>query len=200
MKTELVLFGKRLNLATRAQRRRLVVIFYGIFAALLLASWALRSNTSGGWITIEFAILVGPMLGGHFAGAANLFGRTGLVEPFTNRKTLKYPGAANVARPSSLLRPVIDDDPSLRVDERTLRRRDYAYSVSHRVLGSLLSVAFILDFMIHSSLADTLDTIGLPAPAVDSSIYFLLQIAYVSFLTLPQAILLWSEPDMDEEA
>jgi uncharacterized membrane protein YeaQ/YmgE (transglycosylase-associated protein family) len=71
MKTELVLFGKHFNLAPRARRRRLVVAFYGIFAALLLASWLMGSHTGGGSITVMFTILIGPILGGYFYGSVN---------------------------------------------------------------------------------------------------------------------------------
>jgi len=34
---------------------------------------------------------------------------------------------------------------------------------------------------------------------MSSIVYCLLQIGYIWFLTLPQAILLWTEPDIEQE-
>jgi hypothetical protein len=194
MKTELVLFGKRINMAPRTHRRWLVGAFYGIFGSLLLESWFIGSHTGGGFLTIEFTLMVGPILGGYFAGIGVLSGRAGLVEPFKAQKTLKYPESASILRPSTLLHPVVDDDPELRTDERALRRRDYAHYVSHGFLGAVVSVGFILEFLNNSPL-----DIGLSSNSVNRIVYCLLQIGYISSMTLPQAILLWTEPDMETD-
>jgi hypothetical protein len=44
MKTKLVLLGKHINMAPRANRRWLVGVFYGIFGSLLLKSWFMGSH------------------------------------------------------------------------------------------------------------------------------------------------------------
>jgi len=199
MKTKLVLFGKQIDIASRARRRWLVSVFYGVFGALLLVNWLKGSHTLGGFLTIEFTLLIGPVLGGYFAGSSNLFGRAGLVGPFTARKTLKYPDSASILRPSTLLHPVVDDDPELRSDERALRRRDYAHYVSHQVLGAVVSAGFLLEYCSHSVLSDDIERIGLSSAAVNQIVYCLLQIAWILDVTLPQAILLWTEPDMEAE-
>jgi hypothetical protein len=41
MKSELVLFGRHIDMALRARRRRLVLAVFGIFAALMAAGWFL---------------------------------------------------------------------------------------------------------------------------------------------------------------
>jgi hypothetical protein len=199
MKSELVLFGKHINMASRSRRRRLVVVFYGVLGALLVASWLMGSHIGGGFITIEFVLFVGPILGGYFARVSGISGGRGLVEPFEAQKVLKYPKSATILRPATLLRPVVDDDPELRRDERSLRRRDYAHYVSHGYLRTVLSVAFILEFLNHSPLHEDLENMGMSTGSVDRVVYFLLQIGYILCMTLPQCILLWTEPDMEME-
>jgi hypothetical protein len=199
MKTKLVLFGKHIDMATRTRRRWLVALFYGVFGALLVENWMIGSHTGGGFLTIEFTILVGPILGGYFARISGISGGRGLVEPFRPQKILKYPESASFLRPSTLLHPVVDDDPELRTDERALRRRDYAHYVSYRFLGALVAVAFIFEFAVNSILRDDLESIGMSPSSVNRIVYCLLQIGYISSMTLPQAILLWTEPDMAPE-
>ena len=199
MKRELVLLGQHVNMAPRVNRRRLVVLFYGIIGALLFACWIRGSHTGAGFWTIEFTLFLGPILGGSFAGLGILTGRRGLVEPFEAGKVLKYPDSASVLKPSTLLHPVVDNDPELRIDERALRRRDYAHYVSHGFLGGLISVGFILEFLNYSNESGGIDLLPLTSSAVHHIVYCLLQIGYISALTLPQAILLWTEPDMEAE-
>jgi hypothetical protein len=198
MKTKLVLFGKHIDMATRSRRRWLVAIFYGVFGALLIRGWVLGSHTGGGFLTIEFTILVGPILGGYFAHISGISGGRGLVEPFRPQKILKYPESASFLRPSTLLHPVVDDDPELRTDERALRRRDYAHYVAHGFLGALVAAAFILEFCNYSGLIGDIANNALSSGSVHRIVYCLLQIGYISSMTLPQAILLWTEPDMEE--
>jgi len=196
MKTKLVLFGVHIDMAPCMRRRRLVVAFYALFGSLLLASWAKGSQTGGGFLTIEFTLLVGPLLGGYFAGINALTGKTGLVEPFEPRKTLKYPESASIFRPSSLLHPVEDNDPELRSDERATRRRDHAHYISHGFLGSVIAAGFLLEFDSNSGISWS----HMSPVTVNKIVYFLLQILYISSMTLPQAILLWTEPDMEEQS
>lgn len=104
MKTELVLFGKHFNMASRAQRRRLVVCFYSFFLILIALSW--RASPSGygaSFVEIEFVIFVAPILGGYFARIGVISEGRGLVEPFRPQKVLKYPESASLLRPSTLL-------------------------------------------------------------------------------------------------
>jgi hypothetical protein len=197
MKTEIVLFGQHFNMASRARRRRLVAVFYGVFGVLLLANWMFRSHTGGGLLTIEFTILVGPILGGYFARIGFLSAGRGLVEPFRAQTVLKYPDSATILEPSTLLHPVVDDDPELRTDERAMRRRDYAHYVAHQFLSAVVAVGFLLEYLNYSGLIGDSASNGLSPASVHRIVYCLLQIAYISSVTLPQAVLLWTEPDME---
>ncbi|MDR3773225.1 MAG: hypothetical protein P4L26_07755 [Terracidiphilus sp.] len=198
MKTELVIFGMRFGMATRARRRLLVMMFYGVFGGLLLVSWLRGSHTGGGFLTIEFTLLVGPILGGYFTRIGVLAQGRGLVELFEPRKVLKYPDSATILRPSTLLRPVEDHDPELRADERSVRRRDHAHYVSQRFIGGVVSAAFLLEFSINSHAPGEPGIFGMPDVPAARIVYCLLQIGYIAVMTLPQAILLWSEPDMED--
>jgi hypothetical protein len=104
MKTEIVIFGMRFSMAQRARRRLLVLMFYGLFGGLLLVSWLSKSRTGGGFLTIEFTLLVGPILGGYFTRIGVLARGRGLVEPFEPQKVLKYPSTAT-ASPGARQRP-----------------------------------------------------------------------------------------------
>lgn len=199
MKTELAIFGMRFGMATRARRRLLVMMFYGVFGGLLLVNWLRGSHTGGGFLTIEFTLLVGPILGGQFTRVGILAQGRGLVEPFEPGKVLKYPDSATVQRPSTLLHPVEDNDPELRTDERSMRRRDHAHYVSQKYIGGVVCAAFLLEFSINSHAPGGPGIFGMPDVRVARIVYFLLQVAYIAVMTLPQAILLWTEPDMEEQ-
>jgi hypothetical protein len=175
MKTELVLFGMRLNMASRVRRRWLVVLFYGVFGALLLLSWMRGARTGAGFLTIEFTLLIGPILGGYFAGRRGLFGVSGLVAPFVPRKTLKYPDSASILRPHTLLHPVVDNDPELRADERAMSRRDSAHYTSHGFLGTVFFFGFMLEYSQNTVFRDDLKRIGISSNAVNQIIFLLLQ-------------------------
>jgi hypothetical protein len=59
-------------------------------------------------------------------------------------------------------------------------------------------VGFLLEFC-NNSFSSGIESLWLTSNVVNRIVYYLLQIGYILFLTLPQAILLWTEPDMEEE-
>lgn len=196
MKTELKLFGLRLNVAPRRNRRRLVVLFYVVLAALLIVSWLKVPHSGGGWIALEFTLLFGPILGGYF-GRSALFGVRGIVEPFDGRRQLKYPASASVLRPSSLLKPVEDNDPELRTDERALGRSNYAHRVSHGYLSNVIFIGFGIEYLNYYGLLGGIERWGWSSSDLHHIVFCLLQIGWVFSMTMPQAVLLWTEPDME---
>jgi hypothetical protein len=200
MRTELELFGRRISVATRARRRRLVLLFYGVFAVLLVASClgGFMSPGGSGWATIEFTILLAPILGGYFARIGLLSSGRGIVAPFKPQKVLRYPASASLLRPESLLHPVVDIDPELRVDERALRRRDHAHYLSHEALGTVIGIAFLVAYLRNTGLLKDVQIAGSASGIMGGVVYLLLQVAYVLSMTLPAAILLWTEPDMED--
>jgi hypothetical protein len=80
-----------------------------------------------------------------------------------------------------------------------MRRRDGAHEVAYRRLGMVVITAFLVAYFKNAALPLLLkDGTVLPSVFFDQLIYGLLIVAFILFLSLPQAILLWTEPDMEE--
>lgn len=157
MNTQLALVGKRINMAPRAHRRRVVVVIYLIFTALIV-TWA--------WFSRH---------GASFAGAGCMIAFIALWA------LILYLAGA----------------PSDRTDEREKRRWDQVRARAYPWLGYALLLA-ILAWPLHA-----LGNATLP-PALHGILqrlpYSILMAAGVLYYTLPQTILLWTEPDMDSNA
>ena len=191
MNAELVFFGKRLNMAQRQRRRMLVVLIYASLAILMAALWHFSHWRGTGAYVFWAAMLICRLcLGGYYAG--------GLVKPFRG----KAPMQSEMPPPLLLLKlrmykPVLaDGDPAYRNDERDLHQRDRAHYLAYQGLGwAVLVPLFLATFrLIKPALLDWIPM------APDEMYYGLLLIALTLFLTLPQAIMLWTEPDMESEA
>jgi len=201
MRTELVIFGRHFKMASRARRRQLVLIFYAAFASLITASWWIDPSGYGGaFFTIEFTIFVGPFLGGYLCGWFKPF-NVGLVKPFRGNEILKYSARKNSSASSQAFYPE-EALPGIRNDERELTQRDHAHYIAYRVLGGLVTLAFLIQFMASVPAPDEIRTLrnllGLTDIVVRHTIYLLLQAGYILALTLPPALVLWTEPDMEE--
>ena len=155
MRSDVVLMGRRINMAPRRYRRRLVVLIYTVFAALILAA---------------------------LCGYANMLLYLALVI------ALKFLGGRS--RTGGMIPPVMSGD------EWERNRRDHAYFLAYwwmdlLIIPVLLAWSFQRGFF--------------PAAWNPALRVFSHHLAYGTFLTaailyytLPQAILLWTEPDMEE--
>jgi hypothetical protein len=188
MNAELVLFGKHISMAQRARRRTLVALIYVLLVCMLAASYAFGAwRIFSPYVIWVVLIACRLFLGGYAAG--------GMVKPFSGR------GAKPFEMPSHLLAlqlrvyPAIPgaDGEAYRNDERELGLRDRAHYRAYQVLG--LSV--IAPWAISSLFGDP-KLFGLSAATVNHLCAVLLLAILALFLTLPQAILLWTEPDMEE--
>jgi hypothetical protein len=201
MKAELILFGRHFKMVSRTRRRRLVLIFYAAYAALIAASWFIDPSGYGGaFITIEFTILVGPILGGYLCGWFKPF-NVGLVKPFGGNEVLRYSAKKSRSALSRLFYPE-SGFPGIKNDERDLSRRDHAHFLAYRVISGLIMLAFLIEFLDSSPShrVSLSSLIGISAVAVHRAIYLLLQAGYILAVTLPPAIILWTEPEMEAEA
>ncbi len=201
MRTELNLFGKHFNMATQARRRQLVAAFYSFFSILVAVCWLVSPSGYGAsFVTIEFTIFAGPILGGYLTGWIIPFSKTSMVKPFGGNQVLKYCSKSSRSALSRFFYPypAFPDADEIRNDERELNRRNYAHFVAYRILGTLLGMAFLIDFL-NSSESHILVGIGISALLAHRLIQVFLQAGYILFLTLPAAILLWTEPDMETE-
>jgi hypothetical protein len=160
MKTDLVLLGAHINIASQTSRRWLVVLLYAGFAALVIA-WLSPFGSSGGGTLAVLAILC----------------------------LLRFLGGRTY---DSGLLPPVDV-----VDERERNRRDRAHFLAY----SYLDLAFIpallaTGFKIHPQFAVTHPALQAFCDRLPFGFLFAAAIVYY---TLPQTILLWTEPDMEQE-
>ena len=188
MRAEIVLLGKRLDMASQERRRVLVVAIYALLAALMAVLWQWTHWRGTGAYMFWAAMLVCRLfLGGYYTG--------GLVKPFNG----KAPRQSGMPPPLLLLKlriyqPVLTGDEALyRNDERELEQRDHAHYLAFQTIG--VSVALMAFLASMRMLSPRLQ--GWMAMPADQLYYGLSLGILMLFLTLPQAILLWTEPDME---
>jgi hypothetical protein len=190
MNAELVLFGRRVSMAQRSRRRLLVVSIYGALAALMIVLWFV-SRWHGTGVYVFWAALIACrlFLGGYNAG--------GLVKPFNGKapKQSEMPPPL-LALKLHLYRPVLaSDETQYRNDERELNERGRAHYAAYQVMG----VAMCVPWLFSSLRIMRPEWFGGIGMTPDEMYFGMLLIALTLFLTLPQAILLWTEPDMENE-
>ena len=199
MNAELYLLGKRIDMTARRRRRWLVVWIYLVLAAMVVGFWFLDHwRVSLFWVYIATNLANGLFLGG------NAFG--GLIKPFRNKPRDKSLLFSREAPLVGLLRwgyflapdpvPVSgSDEEEFLSDERELHQRGLAHFHANRVLTVALTILWLVSIVV--LLPSGLSAI-LCIPA-QLFLYGLIVVALVLALTLPQSILLWTEPDMDQE-
>jgi hypothetical protein len=189
MNAELVLLGKRIDMAPRARRRMLVVLIYVGIGAAMTGFWFLdRWHTSSAYLILATIPINRFFLGGYNFG--------GLIKPFNGKAPRR-----NQTPPSSLslvlriYRPE-PDEREYRNDEREADLSRQAHYRAYPVL-SLAMIAMWLVTNFHANIPRLLTRLSIP---VDPLLYGLTTASVVVAFTLPQAILLWTEPDMETEA
>jgi hypothetical protein len=187
MRAELMLMGRRLDMAPRHHRRILVVLIYATLTLLLLGMWLVdRWHTTGQYVIFATFLVNRLLLGGYNYG--------GLVKPFNNK------GPRELLEPAPLLAlglriylPVGEEHP-FRNDERELAQRDRSHYEAYQWMASSLAIIWLLtNWKLNAPKLMSF----LPIPA-DQLLYGLTLAAVVVALTLPQALLLWKEPDLAE--
>ena len=187
MRAELVLLGKRVDMAPRMHRRILVVLIYACFAVLMATFWEMDHwRTTGVYMIFATFFMNRFFLGGYYFG--------GLIKPFNGRapRRSEAPSFALFAMRMGRPEPV---ESEYRNDERELEQRGRAHYWSYQVLTVALALVWLIaDWKMKTP--RLLSWIQMPA---DVLMYgFVLMVCIVA-ITLPQAILLWTEPDMEEE-
>jgi hypothetical protein len=119
----------------------------------------------------------------------------GLIKPFSGK-----PPRRSEAPPPFLLLAlrVYQPEPNenqYRNDEREIDQRNRAvYKAYQALMIAVLAVWLLMNF--RTNIPRLLERLSIP---IDSLLYGLTTAAIMLALTLPQAILLWTEPDMEEE-
>jgi hypothetical protein len=185
MRAELVFLGRRVNMASQRRRRTLVVAVYAGFLALFMASWRFDQ-----WLETGIGLFVYIQLVGMYL----LGGRSiqGLVRPFSRPQMRWQRMTARLTR-WTLERPAPEN--VLQNDEREQAQNSRAHYIAYQILGIFCTVLWIIQFW----KMDQSKMLLLLRPFTgDQFLYGGLLLSLCLYMTLPQAILLWSEPDMEE--
>jgi hypothetical protein len=185
MRAELAFFGKSLDMAPQAHRRTLVVLIYVALAALMAGLFfADHWRVSGYYLVLATFLVNRLFLGGYNFG--------GLIKPFNG----KPPQRTEVPPFLLLALRVYRPEPAeseYRSDERELQQRDRAHYQAYQTLAVVLAVLWLLT----SWNTFKPQLLAWVPGSANLLIYGLVLAAIVAALTLPQAILLWTEPDME---
>jgi hypothetical protein len=189
MRTELELFGRHTSFASRVRRRWLVGLVDAGFVAYLTASWFVDQWGFSTMIWIPLLMGVPALI------FARLTGR------YRSKRIL---WRAKAPRKSWIGRFLFPEDVDLRdlPDERELRLRDQAHSLSYHVLNLGILWIWILIFQQRQS---QIHERAWPALAVrhpwinDNVLFGVAAILLFAALTLPDSIILWFMPDVGEK-
>jgi hypothetical protein len=188
MRAELVLMGKRVDMAPRINRRALVVLIYAGLAVLMAGLWMLDGwHVTGVYLWIATILVNRLFLGGYGFG--------GLIKPFSG----EAPRRSEAPPPFLMLALRVYQPPpeahEYRNDEREMRQRDHAHYQAYQAITVALAAVWLLA---NWKLNAKRMLAWVPISA-DVMLYGLVLAAIVVAITLPQAILLWNEPDMEAE-
>jgi hypothetical protein len=188
MRAELMVWGKRVDMASQEHRRRLVISIYAVLAVTMVGLGWLDLWRGSGYYLVALALVMNHFLLGGY-------GRSGLVRPFDGK----------APRENTLPPPLIPLGLYMRLtsslpegdwqsDERETKLRDRAHYQAYQWVSGALGALWLLSawatakstsFPILHSVAEWL-------------LYPVVLISVILMLTLPQAMLLWTEPDMEE--
>jgi hypothetical protein len=177
-------------------RRKLVVAVYAVLLLFCVGSivFARTEPLLYGW-TI-YATLAAAML--VFGGVGGLGGRYGLIKPFPNKPPRPEPVMVDVIRlqlaPMTAGTP---DESSWRNDEPELSRRDRAHYRAYQVVASAFPVVLLLAALGLKVAQGSLQLAWLTTTTMLQLIFAVALLETVLAMTLPAAIILWNEPDMD---
>jgi cation transporter-like permease len=176
----------------QSTRRKMVVMVYALLLAFCIAGIVFART--------EPQFYRGPLYAA-LAVAALVFGgsgKWGLIKPFPNKPPWREPVIVDVVR--SQLKPMaltIPDQSGWTNDERELARRDRAHYLAYQ------AVTIVLVLVLPVAAFGLRAAIGLHHPdwltvtLALHVIYALALVGSVMAVTLPAAIILWNEPDMD---
>jgi protein-S-isoprenylcysteine O-methyltransferase Ste14 len=190
MKAEIIFFGKRIDMAAQSRRRWLVVLIYAGLMALMVIGWFLDH-----WRTTGTYVLFAAFLANYLFLGGNTFG--GLIKPFNGKAPRQTAQPSDLQLLKLYLFPKLIEPESnaFRNDERELRQRDYA----HYLAFQAICVAVSLIWLVSASKISMPRLFSLLPISTDLLLYGLALVTVLLALTLPQAILLWTEPDMEAE-
>ncbi len=188
MRDRLTILG--FNMQQQRSRRLLVVATYAVLMGLWGGMWKLSGiYTAGAWVYMAAVLLVnGYIFGGY--------GFKGLLKPFVNRPPREESAQVMLLKLEVERRTGLSlESGEWKNDERELRRRDHAHYQAYQALMIPMALLWVMvtlqlnlsrwHWLSQNVLSILLYSIVLPTIVV--------------LMTLPQAILLWTEPDIENE-
>lgn len=191
MRAELVFLGRRVSMASRRRRRTIVVSMYALLVALLTAGWLMDR-----WrMTGVYFLIYGALFANYFFLGGNA--PHGLVKPFNGKapKPQAIPSSVLELKLRSYAAMPDEDEKNYSNDERELEQRDRAHYRAYH----LLATCIVLLWAVQHFYLYVPNALRVLPVSVELLVNGGLLICMVLSLTLPQSILLWSEPDMQEE-
>ena len=186
MRAELMVLGRHFDMARQEDRRKLVVAIYVVLAVVMAALGWVDTWRGSGYYLVFLAVIINHFLLGGY-------GRSGLVRPFDG----KAPRETNMPSPLIPLGLYLRLTSTLpegdwRSDERETVLRGSAHYQAYQWMSAAMGVLWLLSgWATEKSLAFPI----LHAVA-ETILYPVVLASVILMLTLPQAILLWTEPDM----
>jgi len=184
IETTYTVFG--ISMQQRSARRKLVIAAYlilaivcGVTIAFIHAAVYLYSYAI--YAALGFSFIV-------FGG----LGRRGLLKPFTNKPPRPEP--VMVAMVQLQLQPealLAKDDSAWKNDERELSRRDLAHYRAYGPVGIMLVALLCLTAIANHPWS------WISLPVLMNVAFGVALVATVLCMTLPAAIILWTEPDIE---
>ena len=188
MNAELFLFRKRIDMAPRARRRSLVALIYVTLAAAMAGFWFLdRWHTSAAYLILATVPINHFFLGGYNFG--------GLIKPFNGKRPHRSEVPPNLLLLTLRIYPTEPAETDYKSDERELAQRDRAHYQAYQTLTIAMCVLWLISHF-DANIPNLLAKISFPIGPV---LYGLATSTVIVAITLPQAILLWTEPDMETE-
>jgi hypothetical protein len=189
MKTEINLFGMHIGMATQVRRRALVSTIYVGFAVTLAFYLAHDRAFIRFWVLL-LTFYVARLLGGVRSTEPD-----GLLKPFDGNEDLEKFAEEPSSLWTKLTLPRMTDRQRFHNDERELRQRDRAHYAAYKILTGAIAIGV---FAAYSQVCGSWHLPkGLPLERI---LWGSLLAVFVASMTLPQAVLLWTEPDMEEKS
>ena len=190
MRAELLLMGRRVDMSQRARRRALVVGIYTVLATLFVGMWLVDHwRYTGSYLYWAAMLVCWLFLGGYY--------RSGLVRPFNGEGPRRLDTTPSLLLLKLRMYPAItrDYDGGYQNDERELHQRDRAH---YQAYQAITVVVLIASFVAYASTTGHSLLRAIPiTPA--QMFYGTMLLTVMLIFTLPQCILLWTEPDMEGE-
>ncbi len=178
----------------QSARRKLVVITYAVLAILCGSTFVLHFVYGQNALLPYSFALYGALAVGIFifGGIAGPGGRWGLIKPFANKPPrADLPMVTLVKLNLQPLSAGTPDESTWRNDERELGVRDHAHYQAYQAVFIGVLVILLLAFL------SVKPSHIVSAVVLLNLLFMAALVTMVLAITLPSAIILWTEPDVD---